>query len=187
MVIVLSGFCTGVLGARFLRFAPRGAVVRPLWCAAPVAVLWWLSALLVPPEWLPLALLLAWLGVLLSAVDLRHRRLPDVLTLPAWPLVGAALWWAGAEPRRALAGGAVFFAGHLVVRLVAPSAMGGGDVKLAAPVGAVLASVSWLALPAGAAVASAVTLALALRRRAGGVPYGPGLLTAAWLAVASAG
>jgi leader peptidase (prepilin peptidase)/N-methyltransferase len=166
-------------------------VVHPLWCAVPAAGLWWLSAVLVPPRWLPLALLVAWLGVVLSVVDFRHRRLPDAVTLPAWPLVGAALWWAGADPWRAVAGAALLFAFHLAVRLLAPGAMGGGDVKLAGPVGAVLASVSWWALPAGVVAASATTLVVALalppRRRAGGVPHGPGLLTAAWLAVASAG
>lgn len=183
----MSGFCAGVLGARFLRRLPRGAVVHWAWCAVPTAALWWLSALLVPPRWLPLALLVAWLGVVLSAVDLRHRRLPDAVTLPAYPLVCLALWWAGADPWRAAAGGVLFLTCHLAVRLVAPSALGGGDVKLAGSVGAVLASVSWWALPVGAVVASAVTLALAPWRRAGGVPHGPGMLAAAWLAVASAG
>ncbi|MFD7654886.1 prepilin peptidase [Actinosynnema sp. NPDC059797] len=182
-----SGFCAGALGALVLRSAPRGAEVRPLWCAVPTAALWWLSALLVPPRWLPLALLVAWLGVVLSAVDFRHRRLPDVVTLPAYPLVGLALWWAGADLWRAAAGAALFLGFHLGVRLLAPSAMGGGDVKLAGPVGAVLASVSWWALPVGAVVASAVTLAVAAVRRTGGAPHGPGLLVAAWLAVLSTG
>ncbi|MGM1059996.1 prepilin peptidase [Saccharothrix sp. Mg75] len=171
---------------RFLRPARRATEVHRPACAALTVALWWPTALLVPPRWLPVALLVAWLGVLLSMLDFRHRRLPDAVTLPAYPLLGLALWWAGADPGRVLAGAAVFFAFHLAVRLLAPSAMGGGDVKLAGALGAVLAPVSWWALPAALVLSCAVTLALAPWFRTGGVPHGPGLLTATWLVVVSA-
>ncbi|MDQ2587620.1 prepilin peptidase [Saccharothrix yanglingensis] len=169
---------------RFPRSAPATAVVHWAWCTA---VLCWASALLVPSRWLPVALPLCALGVALSTVDLRHRRLPDALTLPAYPLLGAGLWCSGADPPRVLLGGAAFFAVHLAVRLLAPSSMGGGDVKLSGALGAVLASVSWWALPGALVVASAVTLVLARWFREGGVPHGPGLLAATWLAVAVGG
>ncbi|MEU4743418.1 A24 family peptidase [Actinosynnema sp. NPDC023658] len=180
--MLIPGFLAGALGAALLRRLPRGATVSPLWCAAPTAVLWFVAWALAPPRWLPVPLLVAWLGVLLVVTDLRHRRLPDALTLPAYPAVGVALWLCGADLARALAGCLLFGGFHLAVHLVKPWALGGGDVKLAGPLGAVLASVSWSALPAGALLASLITLLLSTRWPADAVPHAPGLLTATWLA-----
>ncbi len=185
--MVISGFLAGAVGAALLRRLPRGADVRWLWCAAPTAVLWFVAWALAPPAWLPVPLLVAWLGVLLTVTDLRHRRLPDALTLPAYPAVGVTLWLCGADLWRALAGCLLFGGFHLLVHLLAPAAMGGGDVKLAGSLGAVLASASWLALPLAAVLASVVTLLLARWRRAGGVPHGPGLLAGTWVVTVSAG
>ncbi|MFI9816683.1 prepilin peptidase [Saccharothrix variisporea] len=126
-------------------------------------------------------LLLALLGVLLSVIDFRHRRLPDSLTLPAYPLVGGVLWACGADLGRALAGGLAYFGLHWVVHLTSPASMGGGDVKLSGPLGAVLGAVSWTALPVGAVLASAITLAVSLARPRDGPPHGPGLVGATWL------
>jgi leader peptidase (prepilin peptidase)/N-methyltransferase len=185
--MVISGFLAGAAGAGLLRHLPRGAHVGLLWCAVPTAVLWFVAWALAPPRWLPVPLLVAWLGVLLTVTDLRHRRLPDALTLPAYPAIGVTLWLCGADLWRALAGCLLFGGFHLLVRLLAPSAMGGGDVKLAGSLGAVLASVSWLALPVGALLASAFTLALGLRWPSDGLPHGPGLLAATWLVALSPG
>ena len=185
--MVISGFLAGAVGAGLLRRLPRGADVCWLWCAVPTAVLWFVAWALAPPPWLPVPLVLAWFGVLLTVTDLRHRRLPDALTLPAYPVVGVTLWLCDADPWRAVAGCVVFGGFHLLVRLVSPSAMGGGDVKLAGPLGAVLASVSWPALPLAAGLASAVTLVLGLWWRGDGLPHGPGLLAATWLVAVSAG
>ncbi|WP_433262651.1 prepilin peptidase [Actinosynnema sp. CS-041913] len=181
MVIPLSGRTAGILGAKVLRVLPRGTDVRWLWCALPTAVLWLASASVSPPHWLPVPLAVAWLGVLLAIADFRHRRLPDALTLPAYPLLAVVLWFAGADLGRAMVGCLVFFGLHLAVHRLAPSSLGGGDVKLAGAMGAVLGSVSWLALPVGAALASAITLVVALWRPSGGVPHGPGLLGGTWL------
>ncbi|GAB3009749.1 prepilin peptidase [Saccharothrix stipae] len=185
--MVISGFVAGAVGAGLLRRLPRGADVHWLWCAAPTAVLWFVAWALAPPRWLPVPLLVAWLGVLLTVTDLRHRRLPDALTLPAYPAIGVALWLCGADLWRALAGCLLFGGFHLLVRLVAPAAMGGGDVKLAGSLGAVLASVSWLALPVGALLASALTLVLGRWWPDDGIPHGPGLVAATWLVAVSAG
>ncbi|MFD1150979.1 prepilin peptidase [Saccharothrix hoggarensis] len=185
--MVISGLVAGALGAHLLRRLPRGANVSPLWCAVPTAVLWLAAWALAPPHWLPVPLLLAWLGVLLVVTDLRHGRLPDALTLPAYPAVAVTLWLCGADLWRAVAGCLVFGGFHLVVRLLSPAAMGGGDVKLAGSLGAVLGAVSWAALPAGAVLASVITLALGLRWPGATVPHGPGLLAATWLVAVSAG
>ncbi|PSL52927.1 leader peptidase (prepilin peptidase)/N-methyltransferase [Saccharothrix carnea] len=185
--MVISGFLAGAVGAGLLRRLPRGADVCWLWCAVPTAVLWFVAWALASPPWLPVPLLLAWLGVLLTATDLRHRRLPDALTLPAYPVIGVALWWCGADLWRALAGCLLFGGFHLLVRLLAPAAMGGGDVKLAGPLGAVLASASWFALPVAAVLASLVTLVLSLWWPDHTVPHGPGLLAGTWALTVSGG
>lgn len=179
--MVISGFLAGALGAGLLRRLPRGAQAHWLWCAAPTAVLWFVAWALAPPTWLPVPLLLAWLGVLLTVTDLRHHRLPDALTLPAYPAIGLTLWLCGADLWRAVAGCLLFGGFHLLIRLLAPVSMGGGDVKLAGSLGAVLAAVSWQALPVAAVLASAITLLLGARRRHRTIPHGPGLLAATWL------
>ncbi|WP_309114813.1 A24 family peptidase [Saccharothrix sp.] len=180
VIYSLSGFLVGAFGARLLRSLPRGASVHWAWCALPTAGLWALSAG-VPPRWLPVPFLVAWLGVLLSVVDFRHRRLPDFLTLPAYPLVGGVLAVCGADLARALGGGLAYFGLHLAVHKLSPASMGGGDVKLAGSLGAVLGSVSWVALPVAAVLASVITLTIALWRPRDGPPHGPGLVGATWL------
>jgi leader peptidase (prepilin peptidase)/N-methyltransferase len=78
---------------------------------------------------------LVWLAAL-TVYDLRQRRLPNALTLPgaAVVLVVAAIAGRGAG---ALAGALALFIGYLAVHLIAPAAMGAGDVKLAIGIGAV--------------------------------------------------
>ncbi|WP_295786242.1 A24 family peptidase [uncultured Microbacterium sp.] len=138
------------------------------------------------------ALLAAWgvlavAGVALAVVDVRRHRLPDAVVLPALALSLALLALAAAardEPARAhgVVGGAVLaFALFALVHGTRPSALGGGDVKLAALVGAHL---GWFGVEA---VASALAMAsvlggcaamgvwLAGARRAD-LAYGPYLL-----------
>ncbi|MEV0679540.1 A24 family peptidase [Actinosynnema sp. NPDC050436] len=182
MVLPLSGLVAGALGAGLLRAVPRGANIRWLWCALPTAALWAVTArAAVPASWSPVPLLLSWLLVLLAAADIRHSRLPDALTLPAYPALAVLLWFAGADPIRSVIGCLVFFGVHLAVHRWWPAALGGGDVKLAGALGAVLGAVSWVALPAAAGLASAITLVGALWRPRDALPHGPGLAAATWL------
>jgi leader peptidase (prepilin peptidase)/N-methyltransferase len=147
---------------------------------------------------LPAYLLLAAVGVWLAVVDLRTRRLPDRVVLPA--LGGGALLLAVAaavhgDPAalgRAVAGAAVLFAAYLVLALLAPAGLGMGDVKLAALLGLYLAQLGWAALVDGALAGFVVQAVLALlllatRRVAlrGYVPFGPAMLAGAALAVAA--
>jgi leader peptidase (prepilin peptidase)/N-methyltransferase len=148
----------------------------------------------IPAWWLPVALVLSWLCPALVASDLIARRLPDALTLSAYPLLAAALavaGLAGDDPgmaERAFLGTLLFGGAHLLVHLLAPRAFGAGDVKLAGALGAPLGAVGLLAPALCAVGAAVVTAALAaagrLRRsRDGppGVPHGPGMLLACWL------
>jgi leader peptidase (prepilin peptidase) / N-methyltransferase len=133
--------------------------------------LWTVAAVLDAP---PSSYLLAWFGIVLALVDLRHHRLPDVLTLP----LGASLLLLEFHRLGEAACTAVIFGGaHLAVRGWRPRLMGGGDVKLAFGLGAPLALP--LLVPA-AILSSAVTLCLAAVKRSRRVPHGPGLLAATW-------
>ncbi|WP_028925661.1 prepilin peptidase [Pseudonocardia acaciae] len=197
---MLAGSAARVLLGR-LR---RGARVPPPYLELAVGSVWagaggWWSVGGLAAAWLPLLLGVGWLAVAAGAVDIACRRLPDALTLPALPAaVLLAVPLGGAAVGRALAGAAVLLGAHLAVRLTAPAALGAGDVKLAAALGAVLGAVSWPALLVGTLLASALTsmvaLAELLARRfrpaepggAGGVPHGPAMLAAGWLVVAVA-
>ena len=97
-----------------------------------------------------------WL-ITLSAFDIRHRRLPNVLTLP-----GAAIVLAGAvitgDGKGATLGAAALFAAYAAVHLVAPAAMGAGDVKLAIGVGALTGALGPDVWALAALLAAALTL-----------------------------
>ncbi|MEO7194070.1 MAG: prepilin peptidase, partial [Pseudonocardiaceae bacterium] len=143
-----------------------------------------------PVWWWPVPLLLSWAGVLLSSADLIARRLPDALTLPAYPVVAVLLVVAalGAGDAgllaRGAAGGLLWAGGYAAVRLVAPGALGGGDVKLAGTLGALTAATSWPALlltVLAASLVTAVAAAPALLLGHPNIPHAPAMLTAAFL------
>jgi leader peptidase (prepilin peptidase) / N-methyltransferase len=129
---------------------------------------------------------LAWL-VALCVCDIRKRRLPNVLTLPgaAAALVVAAVAGRGVG---ALLGAVALFAVYLVVHVLAPSAMGAGDVKLAIGVGALTGAFGvdvWIlaALAAPLLTAAWATVAV-IRRMESTVPHGPSMCLAAVAACA---
>jgi leader peptidase (prepilin peptidase)/N-methyltransferase len=79
------------------------------------------------------AAVLAWLAVL-SCYDVRHRRLPNALTLPGAGVILLTAALAG-RGQPALAGAAALAAMYLLIHLASPAAMGAGDVKLAIGLG----------------------------------------------------
>ncbi|MGH3698671.1 MAG: prepilin peptidase [Pseudonocardiaceae bacterium] len=188
----MSGAIAGAGGALMLRRLPRGVRVPVPVCAVAVAVLWAAVGKGLPVWWWPVPLVLGWAGVLLAGADLVARRLPDALTLPAYPVVavllGVTVVGAGdAGPLvRAAAGGMLWAGSYAAVRLLAPEALGGGDVKLAGTLGALTAATSWSGLLLAILAASVVTAAVAGPARLLGyrdVPHGPAMLAAAWLVV----
>ncbi|MGV0816111.1 A24 family peptidase [Mycolicibacterium boenickei] len=126
-----------------------------------------------------------WLLVL-SGYDVAERRLPNWLTLPGAALVLVA---AGLAERgiAALAGAAALSVLYLVVHLVSPRAMGGGDVKLALGLGALTGAFGadvWLL---AALAAPLLTAGLALGAAVRGertVPHGPSMCAASAAAIA---
>jgi leader peptidase (prepilin peptidase)/N-methyltransferase len=143
-----------------------------------------------PLWWWPVPLVLGWAGVLLGSADVVARRLPDALTLTAYPLVAVLLGAAaigaadGELLPRAAAGGLLWAGGYAVVRLLAPGGLGGGDVKLAGSLGALTAATSWSGLLLAVLAASVLTAVMAAPARMFGyrdVPHGPAMLAAAWL------
>lgn len=149
-----------------------------------------------PGPLLPAFLLLAAVGVPLAFIDARHRRLPDLLTLPSYPaalvLLGVAAPFVPAGGRHlayaaaSMAAVWLFFALQAVIY---PRGLGWGDVKLSGVLGLYLgwSGVSTLlAGLVGAYLLAAVTgLGLIVARRAtrkSQIPFGP-FLIAATLAV----
>ncbi|MCD9876120.1 prepilin peptidase [Streptomyces guryensis] len=139
-------------------------------------------------------LLLGPVGVLLAAVDLRVRRLPDVLTLP---LAGAVLVLLGVvallpehagDWTTALYGALALGAFFLLLFLINPGGMGFGDVKLALGPGAALGWYGWPTLMLGTLAAFLLGAlyggALVVARRAGrrtAIAFGPFLIGGAFL------
>lgn len=122
----------------------------------------------------------SWMGAL-SVYDVRQRRLPNWLTLPG---AGVILASAGVAGRGvpALVGAAVLAAVYLLVHLVAPAAMGGGDVKLALGLGGLTGCYGvdvWAVAALGAPLLTAVCGVVAALRRSGPtVPHGPSMCVA---------
>ncbi len=129
------------------------------------------------------------IGVALAAIDAAAQRLPDRLTLPAVPVMIALLGLAAvlghqAWPlARALLGGLALAGGLLLLGVLRPGQVGGGDVKLAGLVGLALGWLGWPVVAAGAALAfllagAAAVILLALRRVTlrGHLAFGPFLL-----------
>lgn len=107
--------------------------------------------------------------IVLAAIDLRHRILPNVITLPGVAAgVACSLWW---EPGwrssavGALAGAAILWAvGEAYFRARGHEGMGMGDVKMLAMVGAFLGwphmlVTLFIASAAGSLVGGAMVLA----------------------------
>jgi leader peptidase (prepilin peptidase) / N-methyltransferase len=141
-----------------------------------------------PAWWVPLPAALGWLGVVLTATDLAQRRLPNAITMPAYPVAGAIVALAcgaggGAELGvRAVVAGVVLLVVYAAVHLAAPGQLGAGDVKLAGVVGVALGAAGWPAVLLGQVIAAAVTALLAVREpRERGAPHGPGMLAGALL------
>lgn len=136
------------------------------------------------------------LSVMLAAIDIAVKRLPDKIILPAYPVLLALLVMAAVADRapgallRALLGGLSLGAVYLLLTLIAPGQLGRGDVKLAGLAGMALAWLGWPALLFGACfgflLSGAASVALLAMRRItlrGSIAFGPFLLAGALLTI----
>ena len=123
----------------------------------------------------------------LTVFDIRHRRLPNALTLPGAAVVlgGAAV---GGRGWPALVGALSLAAVYLAVHLVVPGGLGAGDVKLALGVGGLTGACgldAWLLAALGAPMLTALlAVAVAVRDRTATVPHGPSMCVASLAAAA---
>jgi leader peptidase (prepilin peptidase)/N-methyltransferase len=162
---------------------------------AATGLLFLLSYLWLGLSWeLPAAFYLAALTIVATAIDLEHHRLPDVLTLPSYPIMLGLLVLAMAGPGglndlgRAVLGGAAMFAGYFLLAVINPSGMGGGDVKLAGVLGMVLGWVGWWSVAVGAfagffigAIIGVLLLVVGRAGRKSHVPFGPAMFAGTYV------
>lgn len=135
------------------------------------------------------ALVITALLLCLSLVDFQVRRLPNplVLTLLGWAVVQS--FWLG-SPTLVMAAVGMAVAGgiFLLLAILGRGALGLGDVKLAAAIGALAGyPVALVSLFVGIMAGGVAALFLLLTRRAGRkdtMAYGPYLALGAWLVLA---
>ncbi len=128
------------------------------------------------------------LAVALAFIDVRHKRLPNVLTLRSAALVILMLALAAFPDdwslwMRALEAGAALFMLYLLMNLLTGGAMGMGDVKLALAIGLLAGYLGWLHLIFATLIAfvtgGLLSAVLLLTKRAGRrstIPFGPFML-----------
>jgi leader peptidase (prepilin peptidase)/N-methyltransferase len=132
-----------------------------------------------------IAAVLLWM-LALAGYDVHCRRLPNWLTLPGFAVIVLVATCTG-HGVAAILGATSLGAAYLSVHLVSPTAMGGGDVKLALGLGALTGCFGtdvWFLSAVGAPLLTAATAVLAVLRRTGpSVPHGPSMCLASVVAM----
>lgn len=147
--------------------------------------------------------------IALTVIDIEHQRLPDRIVLPSLVVIlvllaGATVLmalsgdasrtfeaWGWTQLIQTFGGAAALFALYFLIALIYPAGMGGGDVKLAPIIGAMLGFFGgWGALIVGAFAGFLLGglwgIALMIAKRAGrksAIPFGPFMLAGAWIGI----
>jgi leader peptidase (prepilin peptidase)/N-methyltransferase len=148
----------------------------------------------------PAALAYLWLAgaaVVLTVIDLRSRRLPNVIVAPSCVamlgLLAAASAANGDWPAlgRAGIGGLGLLAAYFGLAALSPNGMGMGDVKLAGLLGLSLAYLGWAEFAVGALAAFVLggvfclgVIAMRGGDRSAAIPFGPWMLAGAAIGIA---
>jgi leader peptidase (prepilin peptidase)/N-methyltransferase len=145
---------------------------------------------------LPAFLYLVAVGVALSLIDIDVHRLPNKIVLPSYAVVGALLVVATigtgdwSALLRAAVGGVALYLFYFLLMFVYPKGMGFGDVKLAGVLGMSLGWLGWGPLVVGAflgfllgGVVGGGLMAVKLATRKSRIPFGPFMITGAYVAV----
>lgn len=191
--------CGSPLVPTLARCAEEGHRQRRANIATLVALPILFAALpfVVPSLWvLPAYLVFVGTSVLLTITDIDTKLIPNRILLrggglSAIALVVGALFAAAPGPLlRALAASAAYFGAMLILALLARGALGFGDVKLAALLGAFTGYLGWghLAVTAVgsfiiAGLVALVLLVFRLASRRDHIPFGPFMVAAAFVAV----
>lgn len=184
-------------GAVFRLGPPRRATSTDAVLVLVLAAVWGAIAAAIGPEpELPAFLYLGWIGVALAAIDLRHHRLPDVLTLASYPIAVALLGLAaivdsaGEGAIRALAATVVLAVFYYVLALLRPGGIGLGDVKLAGVLGLYMGWVGWAEIITatvvsflGAAVVAVALMAGGRATRSSRMAFGPFMIAGALVSI----
>ena len=124
--------------------------------------------------------------VVVSAIDLEHRIIPNVIVVPGTAIVLVARTLLDPSPEWAIAAAAAF-AFLFVAAVIYPAGMGMGDVKLAAFMGAMLGAEVAVGLMAGMLLAILPSIVLFARHgtkaRKMTIPFGPFLAGGAVIAL----
>lgn len=134
---------------------------------------------------------LTWAGL----IDMSERRVPNELVL--WAAYGVAATvvavtiaqgfeGGGDVAVSAVAGAALFGGPVLVLHLISPAGMGFGDVKAGVVLGGAVGLIDAWSCLTGLFVGSALTAVLGLVGRQRAVPFGPGLVAGAEVALVAA-
>lgn len=170
--------------SRTISWPPRGRLILLPAASATLTVLAWSAADGIAELTATTALVLVLLA--LASTDFERHLLPNRLIYPAVPLALLLAPWlpAGGYAPSAL-GALLGFGVMLVPYIAAPRAIGAGDVKLAALIGAFSgAGLIFPALTFGAIVGAVVCLAILVQHRERGrtrIAYGPYLVLGALL------
>jgi len=193
---LVAGCATGLL----TRVIIERETDQPLHPLIPVVATGLLAAVVawrIGWSWdLPAYLYFAAISIPLAIIDLRTHRLPNRLTLPAYPIlagllllpaVAGGLW---EDLGRAILAGAALLVFFGIFHVINPAGMGLGDVKLSGTMGALLGWGSWTTLMAGTlagfilgAVVGLTLMALKRANRKTALPFGPFMLIGAWAAI----
>jgi leader peptidase (prepilin peptidase)/N-methyltransferase len=144
--------------------------------------------ILFEPPLLYQRLLFACAMVVLFVIDLDHRILPDVITLPG--IILGLLFslflppgWLDSLIGLALGGGVLWLLGEVYFRLRHEEGMGFGDVKMLAMIGAFLGwKLMLLTLVLSSFIGSIVGVAMIVLRRGDALPFGTFLAVGALVA-----
>jgi len=139
-------------------------------------------------------------GLALTMIDIAVHRLPNVIVLPSYLVLGGIFLvgsivgtpWGGewAQLLRAVLAGLVLYVFYFLLVLIYPKGMGFGDVKLAGVLGAALGWFSGGHLLVGSfaafllgGVLSIILLLIGKAKRGTGIPFGPWMILGAGVGV----
>ncbi|MDQ1288028.1 MAG: leader peptidase (prepilin peptidase) / N-methyltransferase [Actinomycetota bacterium] len=147
-----------------------------------------------PTRLLPALLYLAAVSIALAVIDIDTLRLPFAIVAPSYPVAlvllggAAAIGADRAAAVRMLAGAAIWWGLYRLLHAIYPNGMGYGDVRLSGVLGLFTGYVGWphvaVGLLAGfvvGGIAGLAFIAIGRRKLGSSIPYGPYLLTGAWI------